>query len=171
VVRSVTGEGKIYWAKHAYFRNPPHTPAIPKKVVVALAPQFAKISETSRSQCSGKFPLRGLKPFRCDADDVAVWIVRLCSQPRDLGDQIGDLDIAVHRMILPWGSSHNSGESVMGANIWFWLIYVIVGVFGLLGISPLGGDRFGTWGPFGSWLVLFILVGILGLHDFGSPIR
>ena len=56
----------------------------------------------------------------------------------------------------------------MGANIWFWLIYVIVGIFG---ISPWGGDRFGTWGPFGGWLVIFILVGILGLHDFGSPIR
>ena len=59
----------------------------------------------------------------------------------------------------------------MGANIWFWLIYVIVGIFGLMGISPLGGDRFGAWGPFGGWLVLFILVGILGLHAFGSPIR
>lgn len=59
----------------------------------------------------------------------------------------------------------------MGANIWFWLIYVLVGIFGLMGISPWGGERFGPWGPFGGWLVLFILVGILGLHDFGSPIR
>jgi len=25
---------------------------------------------------------------------------------------------------------------MMGANIWFWLIYVIFGVFGLLGIGP-----------------------------------
>ena len=57
----------------------------------------------------------------------------------------------------------------MGANIWFWLIYVIVGVFGIFGISPWGPSP--SWGPFGSWLILFILVGILGLHDFGSPIR
>lgn len=59
----------------------------------------------------------------------------------------------------------------MGANIWFWLIYVMVGIFGMFGISPLSRDRYGPWAPFGSWLVLFILVGILGLHDFGSPIR
>ena len=57
----------------------------------------------------------------------------------------------------------------MGANIWFWLIYVLVGFFGLFGISPWGPSP--SWGPFGSWLILFILVGILGLHDFGSPIR
>lgn len=59
---------------------------------------------------------------------------------------------------------------MMGANIWFWLIYVIVGIFGMLGVSPWG-DRYGPWAPFGGWLILFILVGILGLHDFGSPIR
>ena len=56
----------------------------------------------------------------------------------------------------------------MGANIWFWLIYVLVGVFGLWGISPYGQT---TWAPWGGWFILFILVGILGLHDFGSPIR
>lgn len=58
----------------------------------------------------------------------------------------------------------------MGANIWFWLIYVLVGVFGIWGIGPWGSDR-GPWAPFGSWLVLFVLVGILGLAQFGSPIR
>ena len=57
----------------------------------------------------------------------------------------------------------------MGANIWFWLIYVLVGVFGIFGISPWSGDRLGSWGPFGSWLVLFILTGILGLSVYGSP--
>jgi hypothetical protein len=59
----------------------------------------------------------------------------------------------------------------MGANIWFWLIYVLVGLFGFFGISPWGGERLGPYGPFGSWLVLFILVGILGLSVYGSPIR
>ena len=62
-------------------------------------------------------------------------------------------------------------EATMGANIWFWLIYVLVGVFGIFGISPWSGDRLGSWGPFGSWLVLFILTGILGLSVYGSPIR
>jgi hypothetical protein len=28
-----------------------------------------------------------------------------------------------------------------------------------------------SWAPFGGWMILFILIGILGLHDFGSPIR
>jgi hypothetical protein len=60
---------------------------------------------------------------------------------------------------------------MMGANIWFWLIYVIFGVFGLLGIGPWYRDRVGPWGPFGGWLVLFILIGLLGLHVFGSPVR
>jgi hypothetical protein len=57
----------------------------------------------------------------------------------------------------------------MGANIWFWLIYVLVGIFGVWGVGPWGDAR--PYGVFGGWLVLFILVGILGLHDFGSPIR
>ena len=58
----------------------------------------------------------------------------------------------------------------MGANIWFWLIYVLVGVFGIFGMGPWRGTSY-PWAPFGSWLVIFILVGILGLHDFGSPIH
>jgi len=62
-------------------------------------------------------------------------------------------------------------EEAMGANIWFWLIYVIFGIFGLLGIGPWYRDRVGPWGPFGGWMVLFILIGLLGLHVFGSPVR
>jgi uncharacterized membrane protein YuzA (DUF378 family) len=58
----------------------------------------------------------------------------------------------------------------VGANIWFWLIYVLVGIFGLFGMNPWRPTQY-SWGPFGGWLILFILVGILGLHDFGSPIR
>jgi hypothetical protein len=58
----------------------------------------------------------------------------------------------------------------MGANIWFWLIYVITLLFGAWGLHPWrpAGQ---PWAPFGGWLILFILIGILGLHDFGSPIR
>lgn len=59
----------------------------------------------------------------------------------------------------------------MGANIWFWLIYVLVGIFGVWGVGPWRGVNTSPYPVFGSWLVLFILVGILGLHDFGSPIR
>lgn len=58
----------------------------------------------------------------------------------------------------------------MGANIWFWLIYVLVGIFGVFGLNPWRPAEY-PWAPFGSWVILFILIGILGLHDFGSPIR
>jgi hypothetical protein len=58
----------------------------------------------------------------------------------------------------------------MGANIWFWLIYVITLLFGVWGMNPWRPAE-QSWAPFGGWLVLFILIGILGLHDFGSPIR
>jgi len=60
----------------------------------------------------------------------------------------------------------------MGANIWFWLLFVITLVFGIFVQSPW---RQGTpaypWAPFGSWLILFILIGILGWGVYGSPIR
>lgn len=58
----------------------------------------------------------------------------------------------------------------MSANIWFWLIYVITLVFGIWGINPWRPAAV-TWAPFGSWLILFILIGILGLGIYGSPIR
>lgn len=58
----------------------------------------------------------------------------------------------------------------MGANIWFWLIFVIVGVFGGFGMRPWQTSP-SAWGYFGGYLVLLILIGILGLHDFGMPIR
>jgi len=58
----------------------------------------------------------------------------------------------------------------MGANIWFWLIYVLTLVFGVWGMNPWRPNGY-VWAPFGSWFILFLLIGILGLHDFGSPIR
>lgn len=57
----------------------------------------------------------------------------------------------------------------MGANIWFWLIYVLVGIFGLWGANPWRPSP--AWSPWGGYFILFILIGILGLHAFGSPIR
>jgi len=60
----------------------------------------------------------------------------------------------------------------MGANIWFWLIFVLVGIFGIFVQNPWRGASPGyPWAPFGSWLILFILIGILGVTVYGSPIR
>jgi hypothetical protein len=56
----------------------------------------------------------------------------------------------------------------MGANVWFWLIYVLTFIFGAWGVSPYGQGN--TWAPWGGWFVLFILTGLLGLRVFGSPI-
>ncbi len=59
----------------------------------------------------------------------------------------------------------------MGANIWFWLIYVIVGLFGIWGVGPWQGPNPNPYRMVGGWVVLFILIGLLGWHDFGSPLR
>ena len=59
----------------------------------------------------------------------------------------------------------------MGANIWFWLIYVLIGVLGATGSANPWRTQQYPWAPFGSWLILFILIGILGIGVFGSPIR
>lgn len=57
----------------------------------------------------------------------------------------------------------------MGANIWFWLIYIIVGVFGGYSMNPWRASS--PWGFFGGYLVCIVLIGLLGFHVFGSPIR
>jgi len=58
----------------------------------------------------------------------------------------------------------------MAAGIWFWILFVITLIFGLWGMNPWRPA--GTpWAPFGGWLVLFILIGILGWGVFGPPIR
>ena len=58
---------------------------------------------------------------------------------------------------------------IMGANIWFWLIYVLCLIFGIWGNNPWQSAP--SWGPLGNMLVIFILFGLLGFHAFGSPIR
>ena len=58
----------------------------------------------------------------------------------------------------------------MGANVWFWLLWVITLLFGVWGLNPIRPVNT-VWAPFGSWLILFVLIGILGLAEFGSPIR
>jgi hypothetical protein len=61
----------------------------------------------------------------------------------------------------------------MGANIWFWILFVITLIFGVFVQSPWRGPGQPAypWAPFGSWLILFILIGILGITVYGSPIR
>ena len=59
----------------------------------------------------------------------------------------------------------------MGANIWFWILYVITLIFGVWGMNPWRPATGQPWAPFGGWLILFVLVGILGIGVFGSPIR
>ncbi len=58
----------------------------------------------------------------------------------------------------------------MSAGIWFWWLWVLTLIFGGWGMNPWRPAGV-PWAPFGSWLVLFILVGLLGLHVFGSPVR
>jgi hypothetical protein len=58
----------------------------------------------------------------------------------------------------------------MSANIWFWLLWVLTLIFGGWSMNPWQPAP-QSWAPFGSWLILFILIGILGWGVFGSPIR
>jgi len=55
----------------------------------------------------------------------------------------------------------------MPAGLWFWLIYVICVVFGGWSVWPSDGK----YRPLGSWLVVFILLGLLGCGVFGSPLK
>ena len=58
----------------------------------------------------------------------------------------------------------------MGANIWFWLLWVLAFIFGGWMMNPWRPAG-ASWSPFGGWMIQFILIGILGLAVFGSPIR
>ena len=58
----------------------------------------------------------------------------------------------------------------MSAGVWFWLLWVLTLIFGSWGMNPWRPSG-APWAPFGSWVVLFILIGLLGLHVFGSPVR
>jgi len=55
----------------------------------------------------------------------------------------------------------------MPAGLWFWLIYVICVVFGGWSVWPSDSN----YRPLGSWLVVFILLGLLGWGVFGSPLK
>ncbi len=55
----------------------------------------------------------------------------------------------------------------MPAGIWFWIIYIIVGILGGFFGCYSGCDR--RW--FGGGIVVYILLGLLGWGVFGPPIR
>jgi hypothetical protein len=57
---------------------------------------------------------------------------------------------------------------MMPLETWFWVIYVLAILFSMAGVwqSP-PPDRW-RWG---GWLILWVLVGILGLKAFGGPVK
>lgn len=54
----------------------------------------------------------------------------------------------------------------MGAGIWFWIIFVILIVFG-----GVWGWRYGGREQWPIWGVVLILIALLGWGTFGPPIR
>jgi hypothetical protein len=54
----------------------------------------------------------------------------------------------------------------MSIAIWFWLIYVLSLFFGGWALYPFAANP----RPFGAFGVLYLLVGLLGWHVFGSPL-
>jgi hypothetical protein len=57
----------------------------------------------------------------------------------------------------------------MSINIWYWLILVLSIIFGGFGYFGPEPYRRGAWGGFG--LILAILLILIGLRVFGSPVQ
>ena len=55
----------------------------------------------------------------------------------------------------------------MSAAIWFWIIYVLVGLLG--GFWGITSPQDRRW--VGGCLVIYILIGLLGWGIFGPPIK
>lgn len=56
----------------------------------------------------------------------------------------------------------------MAAGIWFWIIYVIIGICGgFYGYRSPDTNR--TW--IGGSFIVYVLIGLLGWGVFGPPIR
>lgn len=58
----------------------------------------------------------------------------------------------------------------MGLGLAFWILMLLWLVFGLAWNWP-GNAVVGQYGPIGNALLLFILLLILGWHDFGPPLH
>jgi len=59
----------------------------------------------------------------------------------------------------------------MGAGMWFWIIYILCLIFGLFLSWPANASDKSAWRPFGSNLIVLILLGLLGWGVFGPPIK
>lgn len=55
----------------------------------------------------------------------------------------------------------------MAAGVWFWIIYVLVGILGAAFGFYSASDR--RW--LGGGLIIFILIGLLGWGVFGAPLK
>lgn len=53
----------------------------------------------------------------------------------------------------------------MAAGAWFWIIYIVCGILG--GFFGWSTDR----RYFGGGVIVFVLIGLLGWHTFGSPLK
>lgn len=60
-------------------------------------------------------------------------------------------------------------EGAVSVAIWFWLLYVICFFFSGWSYWPYGQTP--AYRPFGGMIVIYILIGLLGLGVFGSPIK
>lgn len=58
----------------------------------------------------------------------------------------------------------------MPAGIWFWIIYVIFVLLGGFFWWPRGSEP-NRFYPFGGYLVVMVLIGLLGWGVFGPPIK
>lgn len=63
----------------------------------------------------------------------------------------------------------NHREATLSVAIWFWLLYVICFFFSGWSYWPYGQSP--AYRPFGGMIVIYILIGLLGLGVFGSPIK
>lgn len=54
----------------------------------------------------------------------------------------------------------------MGIGFLFWLIYIIVLIFGYVGVDVAGRPY-----AYGRHTILMLLIGLLGWHSFGFPIH
>jgi hypothetical protein len=58
----------------------------------------------------------------------------------------------------------------MQLSIWFWVIYVLSLLFSVWGNWPAAPGPAG-FRPLGSWMLFYVLVGILGYAQFGSAVH
>ncbi len=61
----------------------------------------------------------------------------------------------------------------MSAGVWFWIIYVVVALFGCFQSRRVFKSPDGSlsYGPFGIGLVALILIGLIGWRVFGPPLQ